>query len=133
MEQWAILSGISCNLAAYEAVLQDILRQHSLVTALYVLGDVIGLKGDNEAVIRRLVASHQRARTPGLYWLEGREEQYFSLHGLSRLPDASELVAQFGGDGVEQLWKSVYRESLRWLRSLHFGFHELDYIPCSLY
>ena len=58
--QWAILSGIEGNLAA------------------------------DEAVIRRLVASHQRARTPGLYWLVRREEQCFSLHGLSELPDAPE-------------------------------------------
>jgi len=35
-------------------------------------------------------------------------------------------MAQFGGDGVKQLWESVSRESVRWLRSRHFGFHELD-------
>ena len=132
MEQWAILSGIEGNLAAYEAVLQDIRRQRSLVTALYVLGDVIGLKGDNEAMIRRLQSPRTSELEPQVcigWW----EEQCFSLHGLSGLPDAPELMAQFGGNGVEQLWESISRESVRGLRSLHFGFHELDYIPCLLY
>lgn len=54
------------------------------------------------------------------------EEQCFSLHGLSGLLDVPELMAQFGGDGVKQLWESVSRQSVGWLRSLHFGFHELD-------
>ncbi|MBE9140015.1 metallophosphoesterase [Nodosilinea sp. LEGE 07088] len=123
--QWAILSGIEGNLAAYEAVLQDIRQQRSPVTALYALGDVIGLKGDNEAVIRRLQSPRPGELDPQVcigWW----EEQCFSLHGLSGLPDAPELMAQFGGDGVKQLWESVSRESVRWLRSLHFGFHELD-------
>jgi len=54
MGQWAILSGIEGNLAAYEAVLLDLKRQRNPVTDLYILGDLIGLKGDNEAVIRRV-------------------------------------------------------------------------------
>jgi hypothetical protein len=122
---WAILSGIEGNLAAYEAVLQDIRRQRSSVAALYVLGDVIGLKGDNEGVIRRLQSPRTGELEPQVcigWW----EEQCFSLHGLSGLPDAPELMAQFGGNAVKQLWESVSRESVRWLRSLHFGFHELD-------
>lgn len=122
---WAILSGIEGNLAAYEVVLQDIRRQHSPVTALYVLGDVIGLKGDNEGVIRRLQSPRTGEPEPQVcmgWW----EEQCLSLHGLSGLPDAPELMAQFGGDGVKHLWESVSRQSVNWLRSLHFGFHELD-------
>ncbi|MDA0266236.1 MAG: metallophosphatase [Cyanobacteria bacterium] len=123
--QWAILSGIEGNLAAYEAVLQDIRRQHSSVTALYVLGDVIGLKGDNEAVIQRLRSRRNGELEPQVcrgWW----EEQCFSLYGLTGLPKAPELMAQFGSDGVKHLWESVSRESVHWLRSLHFGFHELD-------
>ena len=123
--QWAILSGIEGNLAAYESVSKDIRRQRSPVTALFILGDVIGLKGDNEAVIRRLQSPRTGELAPQVcigWW----EEQCFSLHGLSGLTDAPELLAQFGGDGVKQLWESVSRESVRWLRSLHFGFHELD-------
>ncbi len=125
--QWAILSGIEGNLAAYEAVLQDLRRQRSPVTALYILGDVVGLQGDNEAVIRRL-----RSQSSSLGELEPQvcvgwwEEQCFSLHGLSSLPDDPKLLAQLGSDGVKQLWGSVSRESLHWLRSLDFGFHELN-------
>ena len=125
MTCWAILSGIEGNLAAYEAVLRDIRRQRSPVTALYVLGDAIGLRGNNEAVIRQLRSPRAGELEPQVcigWW----EEQCFSLHGLSGLPDAPELMAQCGGDGVKQLWESVSRESVRWLRSLHFGFHELD-------
>ncbi len=123
--QWAILSGIEGNLAAYEAVLQDIQRQRSPVTALYILGDVVGLGGDNEAVIRRLRSPRSGEMEPQVcigWW----EEQCFSLHGLSGLPDAPELMATFGGDAVKQLWDSLSRPSVGWLRSLHFGFHELD-------
>ena len=123
--QWAILSGIEGNLAAYEAVLQDIRRQRSPVTDLYIIGDVVGLKGNNEAVIERLQSPRSGELEPQVcigWW----EEQCFSLHGLSGLPDAPELMAQYGGDGVKYLWESVSRQSVRWLRSRHFGFHELD-------
>ncbi|NJL00554.1 MAG: metallophosphatase [Spirulinaceae cyanobacterium RM2_2_10] len=131
--QWAILSGIEGNLAAYEAVLQDIRRQRHPVTELYVVGDVVGLKGDNEAVIRRLrshSSSSGASPHPGEFvpqvcvgWWE---EQCFSLHGFSGVLNAPELMAQFGSDGVKHLWESVSRESVEWLRSRHFGFHELD-------
>ena len=143
--KWAILSGIEGNLAAYEAVLKDLRQLRQPVTEIYVLGDAIGLKGnnlksnslegdnakgdnpqsDNEAVIRRL-------RHPGVGELKPQvcvgwwEEQCFSLHGLSGLPDAPELMAAVGGDGVKALWESVSQKSVKWLRSQHFGFYELD-------
>lgn len=123
--QWAILSGIEGNLAAYEAVFQDIQRQTIPVTALYILGDVIGLKGENEAVIQRLRSPRPGELEPQVclgWW----EEQCFSLHGLTASVDAPELLAQYGGEAVTQLWESVSRESVDWLRSRHFGFHELD-------
>ncbi|MGK7911050.1 MAG: metallophosphoesterase [Synechococcus sp.] len=122
---WAILSGIEGNLSAYEAVLKDIQRQKHRVTDLFILGDSIGLKGDNQAVLQRLKSPKPGELTPQVcvgWW----EEQCFSLHGLSGLPDAPELMAQEGGDAVQALWKSLPRESVMWLRSLHFGFHELD-------
>lgn len=125
MEQWAILSGIEGNLSAYEAVLADIRRQRFPVSDLYVLGDCVGLKGDNKAVIRRL-------QSPGAGELEPQicigwwEEQCFNLYGLGGLPDAPELIEQEGADAVQHLWESVSRESVQWMRSLHFGFHELD-------
>ncbi|MDG2990689.1 metallophosphatase [Candidatus Synechococcus calcipolaris G9] len=124
MVNWAILSGIEGNLAAYEAVLGDMRRQRDPVTDLYILGDVIGLQGDNEAVIQRLRFPRPHELIPQVcmgWW----EEQCFNLHGLSGLPQAPELIAQVGGNGAKQLWESVSRESVQWLRSCHFGFHEL--------
>lgn len=118
---WAILSGIEGNLTAYEAVLQDI--QDQAVTDLYILGDVVGLQGDNEAIIQRLQSPRSGELEPQVcvgWW----EEQCFSLHGVSGLQDAPELMEKVGGDGVKAFWKSISRESVRWLRSQHFGFHE---------
>ena len=123
--QWAILSGIEGNLAAYEAVLQDIQRQPISVTDLYILGNVVGLKGDNEAVIQRLRSPQAGELKPEVcigWW----EEQCFSLHGLNATPEAPELKEQCSGDEIKQLWDSVSRETVHWLRNLHFGFHELD-------
>ncbi|MEM9535728.1 MAG: metallophosphatase [Cyanobacteria bacterium P01_E01_bin.45] len=122
---WAIISGIEGNLPAYEAVLKDIQRQKHRVTDLFVLGDSVGLKGDNQAVLQRLKSPKPGELAPQVcigWW----EEQCFSLHGLSGLPDAPELMEREGGDAVQALWKSLPRESVLWLRSLHFGFHELD-------
>ena len=69
--KWAILSGIEGNLTVYEAVLQDIRRQ--AVSDLYILGDVIGLQGENEAVIQRLQSPQtRRVTTPGMCGLVGR-------------------------------------------------------------
>ncbi|UJB71658.1 metallophosphatase [Acaryochloris sp. 'Moss Beach'] len=125
MEQWAILSGIEGNLSAYEAVLADIRRQRFPVSDLYVLGDFVGLKGDNEAVIRRLQSPSTGELEPQIcigWW----EEQCFNLYGWGGLPDAPELIEQEGADAVQHLWESVSRKSAQWMRSLHFGFHELD-------
>ena len=76
--KWAILSGIEGNLTAYEAVLQDIRRQS--VSDLYILGDVVGLQGDNEAVMQRLQAPQPGELLPqvGVGWWE---EQCFSVRG----------------------------------------------------
>lgn len=125
MNQWAILSGIEGNLAALEAVIADIRSRHSLVSDLYILGDVVGLHGNNRKVIERLQSPRPGELQPQVcigWW----EEQCFSLHGLSGLPDAPELMAKFGGDGVQRLWESLSRAEVQWLRSLPGGFHELD-------
>ncbi|MEM1369564.1 MAG: metallophosphatase [Cyanobacteria bacterium P01_H01_bin.15] len=123
--QWAILSGIEGNLVAYEAVIKDIRQQRNPVSDLFILGDIVGLQGNNEAVIERLRSPRAGELKPEVcigWW----EEQCFSLHLLSASPNAPELMEKFGGDGVKRLWESVSRESVQWLRSLHFGFHELD-------
>jgi hypothetical protein len=123
--QWAILSGIEGNLPAYEAVLADIRRQRQPVTDLFILGDLVGLRGDSEAVVRRVRSPKRGEPIPQVctgWW----EEQCFSLHGIRGLPDAPELVERYGLGAVKDLWEAVSRETVLWLADLDFGFHELD-------
>lgn len=122
---WAILSGIEGNLKALEAVLRDLQRQRPAVTTLYVLGDIIGLKGDNDAVVQRLQRPDLEPLDPQIcigWW----EEQCFNLFGVGLSGEVPELIAQYGEAAVGQLWESISRTSVEWLRSLPFGFHELD-------
>ena len=123
--QWAILSGIEGNLAAYEAVLADIKRQRQPVTDLYILGDLVGLRGDSEAVVQRVRSPRSGEPVPQVctgWW----EEQCFSLHGIRGLPDAPELVERYGLGAAKDLWEAVSRQTAQWLADLDFGFHELD-------
>ena len=125
MTHWAILSGINGNLPAYKAVLNDIKRLRFQVEALYILGDLIGLHPQCEALVQRVRQPPKDELEPQIcigWW----EEQCFNLHGLGSDPEAKELLAQMGADGVKQLWKSVSRETVQWLRSLDFGFFEID-------
>ncbi len=120
---WAILSGIEGNLTAYEAVLRDLRRQR--VTDLYVLGDVVGLGGDNEAVVARLQNPQPGELEPQVclgWW----EEQALNLAGVGTAVDAPELQARYGVEGVTQFWQSLSRSMVQWCRGLEFGFHELD-------
>ncbi|MBD2652366.1 metallophosphatase [Synechocystis sp. FACHB-383] len=122
---WAICSGIEGNLAAYEAVLADIKSQSDAITDFYILGDFVGLQGDNRAVIDRIQSPRADELIPQVclgWW----EEQCFNLHGLQGSLDAPELVAEVGTDGAKLLWESINWELVQWLRTLHFGFHELD-------
>lgn len=125
MAQWAILSGIEGNLVAYEAVLADIKRQRDPVTELYILGDLVGLQGDNQALVKR-VRSHRLDEPEPQICSGWWEEQCFSLYGIRGLPDAPELVERYGLSAVKNLWEAVSRETVRWLSYLDFGFHELD-------
>ena len=121
--QWAILSGIEGNLAAYEAVLSDL--RWSTVDSLYILGDVVGLNGENEAVVQRLRSPRDHELSPQVctgWW----EEQCFNLHGMGLQMDVPELLDAYGADAVKTLWESLSRDAVQWLRSLDFGFHELD-------
>ncbi|QDZ41368.1 metallophosphoesterase [Euhalothece natronophila Z-M001] len=125
MSHWAILSGIEGNLAAYEAVLADIKQQEIPVTEIYILGDVIGLGGNNEEVVKRIQFPQSGEVEPQVctgWW----EEQCFNLYALSGFGDAPELKERYGSDGVLKLWESVSRETVQWLRNLAFGFHEED-------
>lgn len=125
MTYWAILSGINSNLPAYEAVLADLKRQRCHVEALYILGDLIGPDPQCEALVRRVRQPRKGELNPQVclgWW----EEQCFNLYGVGSDPEATELLEQIGPDGIERLWKSVSRPTVQWLRSLDFGFFELD-------
>ncbi|MEM9276001.1 MAG: metallophosphatase [Cyanobacteria bacterium P01_F01_bin.143] len=122
---WAILSGIEGNIAAYEAVLADIKRQHVSVEALYILGDIIAANPDSEKVIRRIQNPLPGELQPQVcvgWW----EEQCFALHGVGSAVEPTELIDRFGKETAKLLWESVSRETVHWLRNRDFGFFELD-------
>ncbi|MCW6038050.1 metallophosphatase [Spirulina subsalsa FACHB-351] len=121
---WAILSGIEGNLTAYEAVLRDLKRQSVEIEALYILGDILGLQGPVEALLERLQSPQGGERTPQIcagFW----EDQYLQMQGWGGgQPEAA--LSQYGSNVLMELEKRVPRSCLDWLRSLPFGFLELD-------
>jgi hypothetical protein len=121
--QWAILSGIVGNLSAYEAVLQD-LQRHK-VDELYILGDIVGPNTTSEALVQRLQKPQKGELTPQIstgWW----EEQCLILHAYGQSLDPTALIEKHGAEMVKTLWDSVSRETVTWIRSLEFGFMELD-------
>jgi diadenosine tetraphosphatase ApaH/serine/threonine PP2A family protein phosphatase len=125
MSYWAILSDIEGNLNAYETVLADIKKQKIQIEEIYILGDIVGLHPDSNKVIDRLQKIHKDELTPRICsgcW----EEQCFILHNLSNDSEPSELKEKYGADAIEHLWQYVDRSVVQWLRSLEFGFLELD-------
>lgn len=125
MTNWAILSGIEGNLAAYEAVLADIRRQRQSVEELYILGDVIAPAAEGEKVIQRIQSSRANEPEPQVcqgWW----EEQLLILHGLGRTGEPTELIERYGITMVKTLWDSIPRKMVEWVRSLDFGFFELN-------
>ncbi|MCP2728929.1 metallophosphoesterase family protein [Limnofasciculus baicalensis] len=125
MTQWAIMSGIEGNLAAYEAVLQDLKRQRQPIEALYILGDVIAPNPESEKVIQRLQSPRKNEPVPQVcqgWW----EEQLLILYGLGRTGEPTELINRYGNAMVKTLWDAVGKSYLEWIRSLNFGLFELD-------
>ncbi|GAB4342029.1 MAG: hypothetical protein OHK0047_33970 [Leptolyngbyaceae cyanobacterium] len=125
MTIWAILSGIEGNLAAYEAVLADIKRQRHPVEELYILGDVLAATPASIKVIQRIQSPRAHEPVPQVcqgWW----EEQLLILHGLGRTGDPTELIERYGAEMVKTLWDAIPREMVEWVRSLDFGFFELD-------
>ncbi len=125
MNDWAILSGIEGNLAAYEAVLADIKRLRQPVEELYILGDVIAPTVESEQVIQRVRSPQQNEPVPQVcqgWW----EEQLLVLHGLGRTGEPTELIERYGIEMVKTLWDAIPREMVEWVRSLDFGLFELD-------
>jgi hypothetical protein len=121
--RWAILSGIVGNLAAYEAVLKDM--QCYKVDELYILGDVVGPTGRSEALVQRLQKPRRGEPTAQIcagWW----EEQCLVLHAYGSNPEPTALIEKYGTEMVKTLWDSVSLETVTWIRSLEFGFMELD-------
>ncbi|NJK70460.1 MAG: metallophosphoesterase [Microcoleus sp. CSU_2_2] len=125
MKSWAILTGIEGNLIAYEAVLADIKRLRIRVDELYILGDLVGPNPDCEKLVQR-VRSPKRGEIEPQICIGWWEEQCFNLHGIGSSPDVAELRQKYGADTIKLLWDAVSRKTVEWLRSLNFGFHELD-------
>jgi len=122
---WAVLSGIEGNLAAYEAVLAELKRSRLTVEELYILGDVIALTQNSLAVIQRLRSPRAGELQPQVcqgWW----EEQLLILHGLGHTGEPTELIERYGKPAVKTLWDAVPRDQVEWVRSLDFGFFELD-------
>jgi hypothetical protein len=122
---WAILSGVEGNLAAYKAVLHDWQRQHLPIDEIYILGDVIHPAANNTQVVQALHTHLYEGIQPQIcqgWW----EEQALILHGLGRTSEPNELLQRYGADGVKQLWDVVPRSLINWIRTLDFGFFELD-------
>jgi hypothetical protein len=121
--KWAILSGLVGNLVAYEAVLQDI-RQHQ-VDELYILGDLVGPNTTSEALVQRLQNPRKGEPLPQIctgWW----EEQCLILHAYGQEQSPTALIEKYGAEMVKTLWEAVSRETIAWIRSLEFGFMELD-------
>ena len=121
--KWAILSGLVGNLAAYEAVLQDV-RQYQ-VDELYILGDLVGPNATSEALVQRLQNPQKDEPLPQIctgWW----EEQCLILHAHEQSPETNMLIEKYGAEMVKTLWDAVSRETITWIRSLEFGFMELD-------
>ncbi|MBF2008031.1 MAG: metallophosphatase [Chlorogloeopsis fritschii C42_A2020_084] len=125
MTKWAILSGIEGNLAAYKAVMADIQRQIRSIEALYILGDIVGPTRESEQLIE-LVRQPQFGELEPLVCKGWWEEQCLILHGLGAIGEPTELMAKYGGETVKLLWECVSRQTVQWIRSLDFGFFELD-------
>jgi len=130
---WAILSGIEGNLAAYEAVLADLKRQRfpkgrltpTSVAELYILGDIIAANPESNGVIQRLQSPKVGELKPQIcqgWW----EEQLLILHGLGKSGEPTALIDRYGAAMTKTLWDAIDRSHLSWLRSLDFGFFELD-------
>ncbi|MDR9405059.1 MAG: metallophosphatase, partial [Halothece sp. Uz-M2-17] len=90
-----------------------------------ILGDIIGLQGDNEGVVKRIQFPYADEVKPQVctgWW----EEQCFDLYAFSGVGEAVALREGYGADAILKLWESVSRKTVQWLRSLDFGFHEED-------
>jgi hypothetical protein len=122
---WAIAAGIEGNLAAYEAVLQDLRQSRLQIDTLYLLGDIIGPRPTSIQVIDRI--QQPRLGEPIAQVCQGWwEEQCLILYGLGRTGEPTQMTDRYGMDMVKTLWEAIPRDRVEWIRNLDFGFAELD-------
>jgi hypothetical protein len=124
---WAIMSGILGNLTAYEATLADLQRERQKqdIDALFILGDLVSLQGQNNATIERIRSPKSFELTPDVclgWW----EDQCLSLHALGRTSEPTGLIDRYGITATQTLWDTVDRAHVEWMRDLNFGLVELD-------
>ncbi|WP_017655623.1 metallophosphoesterase family protein [Fortiea contorta] len=108
------MSCIHGNYQALDAVLLDIDQEKA--EKIFCLGDLVGPRKENPrgGELEPLICKG--------WW----EEQCLILHGLGPTGDAPELMGRYGGDTAKMLWGCVSRQTVQWMRSLDFGFFELD-------
>ncbi len=122
---WAIASGIEGNLAAYEAVVADLKKSRQEVENFYLIGDIIGPTAESNRLVKRIQQPRNGEPTPLVcqgWW----EEQILILHALGRTGEPTELIDRYGIDMTKTLWDAIDSTTLEWVRSLEFGFAELD-------
>jgi hypothetical protein len=122
---WAIAAGIEGNLTAYEAVLKDLRQSRVAIEALYLLGDVIGPRPTSAQVIDRIRQPRSGEPQPVVCqgWWEG---QCLILHGLGRTGEPTSMFDRYGKAMAKTLWDAIPRDYVEWMRTLEFGFAELD-------
>jgi hypothetical protein len=122
---WAIAAGIEGNLTAYEAVLKDLRQSRVAIESLYLLGDVIGPRPTSAQVIDRIQQPRSGEPRPVIcqgWW----EEQCLILHGLGRMGEPTSMFDRYGKAMAKTLWDAIPRDYVEWMRTLEFGFAELD-------
>ncbi len=122
---WAIASGIEGNLAAYEAVVADLRKSRQEVKNFYLIGDIIGPTDQSNRLVNRIKQPRQGEPTPLVcqgWW----EEQILILHALGRTGEPTELIDRYGINMTKMLWDVIDSTTLEWVRTLEFGFVELD-------
>lgn len=124
MERWALVSGLCGNLDLYERIQSDLKKQRG-VADLFVLGDMIGPDRNCDALLKRLRQPKLGDLQPNCiygWW----EEQLLADCGYrgDQKPDVRSNPD--GAITLQHLREAVSQEHLNWLRSLQFGFIELD-------
>ncbi|WP_115016764.1 phosphoesterase [Synechococcus sp. UW140] len=127
MERWALVSGLGGDLEVYEQIQRELKTKRGL-DRLFVLGDLIGPKHNNDALLKRL-QQPQRGDLPPECIYGWWEEQLLAERGYRGDRTAEALRINHGNDAVEALLASVDTGHMAWLASLQFGFIELD---CAL-